>query len=63
MKDGILDEVLEMPSESGLPITLALVVSVVFIMLLTSHFILAAVFVGIALLTTAAWHLREPAEA
>jgi hypothetical protein len=62
VKDGLLDEVLEMPSESGWPITLALAVAVVFIMLVTSHFVIAAVFAGIAGLALGAWHLKEPAE-
>ena len=36
VRDGVLDEVLEMPSESGWPILLASALSIVFIMLLTT---------------------------
>jgi cytochrome c oxidase subunit I+III len=62
VRDGVLDEVLEMPSESGWPIVLAFALSIVFIMLLTTHFVIAGVFIGISALVLAAWHLREPAE-
>jgi len=62
VRDGVFDEVLKMPSESGLPIALGFVVTVLFIMLLTSHFVVAGIFAGIAGLLTAAWHAHEPAE-
>ena len=62
MRDGHFDEVLKMPSESGLPITLAFAVTVLFIMLLTTHFVVAGIFAGIAGLVLAAWHAQEPAE-
>ena len=62
VRDGYLDEVLEMPSESGLPIVLAFAVSLVFIMLLTTHYVIAGVFLGVAGVVLAAWHAREPAE-
>src|SRR3954467_10961037 len=56
VRDGVLDEVLEMPSESGWPIVLAFALSIVFIMLLTTHFVIAGVFIGISALVLAAWH-------
>jgi hypothetical protein len=34
-----------------------------FVMLLTTHFVIAAIFGGIALLVLAAWHSEEPVEA
>jgi phosphatidylserine synthase len=52
-----------MPSESGLPITLGFVMTVFFIMLLSSHYVIAGIFLGIAGLVLAAWHAREPEEA
>jgi cytochrome c oxidase subunit I+III len=63
VRDGYLDEVLEMPSESGWPVTLAFCVSIVFVMLLTNHYVVGCIFVGLALLALAAWHSKEPAEA
>ncbi|TML05905.1 MAG: hypothetical protein E6G36_01130 [Actinobacteria bacterium] len=62
VRDGHFDEVLKMPSESGLPIVLAFSVTVLFIMLLTTHFVVAGIFAGIAGLVLAAWHAQEPAE-
>jgi len=61
VRDGHFDEVLKMPSESGLPIVLAFAVTVLFIMLLTNHFVVAGIFAGIAGLVLAAWHAQEPA--
>jgi len=63
VRDGQFDEVLEMPSESGWPIVLAFAVTVLFIMLLTSHFVVAGIFAGIAGLVLVAWHVHEPAAA
>jgi cytochrome c oxidase subunit I+III len=60
VRDGYLDEILEMPAESPWPIVLAAAVTVVFVMLLTTHFVIAGVFVGIAALVLAAWHAGEP---
>ncbi|TML68056.1 MAG: cytochrome ubiquinol oxidase subunit I [Actinobacteria bacterium] len=62
VRDGVLDEVLEMPSESGWPILLAFALSIVFIMLLTTHYVIAGIFIAISALILAAWHLKEPAE-
>jgi cytochrome c oxidase subunit I+III len=60
--DAKFDEVLEMPSNSALPITLALAMSGIFVMLLTGHWTTALVFAGLSLLVVAAWHLHEPEE-
>jgi cytochrome c oxidase subunit I+III len=60
VRDGYLDEILEMPAESPWPIVLAAAVTVVFVMLLTTHFVVAGVFIGIAALVLAAWHAGEP---
>jgi cytochrome c oxidase subunit 1/cytochrome c oxidase subunit I+III len=58
--DADLDEVLRMPGESPWPLVLTLALTVVFVMLLTSHFVAAAVFVGVAALALLGWHLKEP---
>ena len=63
VRDGLLDEVVEMPSESGWPIVLAAIVSVLFVMLLTSHLIVAGIFAAVAALVLAVWHFREPEHA
>jgi cytochrome c oxidase subunit I len=60
VRDGYLDEVLEMPSESGWPIVLAFAITLMFIMLLTTHYVIAGAFAGIAALVLAAWHTQEP---
>jgi cytochrome c oxidase subunit I+III len=62
VRDGYFDDVLHMPSESYWPIAIAFSVTIVFTMLLTRHFIVAGIFVGVAGLVLAAWHMREPAE-
>jgi cytochrome c oxidase subunit I len=61
--DAEWDEIQEMPSESWVPITLAVAVSALFAMLITRHYVTAAVFAGFALLVVAAWHWKEPQEA
>jgi heme/copper-type cytochrome/quinol oxidase subunit 1 len=63
VRDAYLDEVVDMPSESAVPITLAFVVTVMFIMLLIGHYVIAAVLLGIAALVLAGWHAHEPEEA
>jgi cytochrome c oxidase subunit 1/cytochrome c oxidase subunit I+III len=63
VRDGRPDEVLDIPAESGWPIVLAAVVSVVFVMLLTSHVLVAAMFAGVAALVLVAWHSHEPEQA
>jgi hypothetical protein len=63
VRDGRLDAVLEMPSESPWPLVLALAVALMFVMFLTSHYVVGAIFVGLAGCALGAWHLREPQEA
>jgi cytochrome c oxidase subunit I len=60
VRDGYLDEVLEMPSESWAPITTAFCTLLVFVMLLTSHYVIAGFLLIPLALVVAAWHLREP---
>ena len=43
-------------------IVLAFAVTILFIMLLTAHVVVAAIFAGIAGLVLAAWHVHEPAD-
>jgi cytochrome c oxidase subunit I+III len=57
--DGEIDEVLDMPSDSPWPITLASALALVFVFLLTGHWTTAVVFAGAAALVLAAWHWRE----
>ena len=63
VRDARLDEVLRMPSESPWPIVLALCLTVVFVMLLTTHYAVAGIFAGLALAALAAWHAGEPEDA
>jgi cytochrome c oxidase subunit I len=60
--DGQLDEVVEMPPESAWPIVLAVTVTLVFVMLLLAHYLVAGFFAATALLALAGWHGREPQE-
>jgi cytochrome c oxidase subunit I+III len=60
--DGVFDEVLEMPSESPWPITLAGSLALVFVFLLTGHWVTALIFGGVAAAVIAAWHWQEPQE-
>jgi hypothetical protein len=62
VNDGLLSEVADMPPESPWPITLAVSVTVAFVLLLTSHYVAAAVLFGLAGLVLAAWHSQEPEE-
>jgi cytochrome c oxidase subunit 1/cytochrome c oxidase subunit I+III len=55
--------VLEMPSQSPWPITLAVAMSGVFAMLLIGHVLIAAAFVGICGLVLLAWHAKDPEDA
>jgi cytochrome c oxidase subunit I+III len=57
--DGELDEVLDMPSDSPWPITLAAMLALVFVFLLTGHWTTALVFAGAVGLVLGAWHWRE----
>jgi heme/copper-type cytochrome/quinol oxidase subunit 1 len=63
VNDAALSEIAHMPSESAAPITLALVLSLAFALLLTTHYVETAVLFGVALLVVAAWHWHEPEEA
>jgi cytochrome c oxidase subunit I+III len=63
VRDGLLDEVLEMPSESPWPLALAVCVSLLFVMLLTTHYAVAGLFAGLAAVVLAVWHSHEPEEA
>jgi cytochrome c oxidase subunit I+III len=63
VRDGLFDEVLEMPSESPWPLVLAICVSLIFVMLLTTHYAVAGLFAILAALSLAAWHWPEPEEA
>jgi cytochrome c oxidase subunit I+III len=63
VRDGYLDEILDMPSESPWPIVLALCLALVFVFLLSAHPVWAAVFLGGALAALGAWHWKEPVEA
>jgi hypothetical protein len=62
VRDGIFDDVLEMPSESPWPLVLAVCVSALFAMLLVRHYVVAAIFAGLAAAALAGWHWREPEE-
>ena len=61
--DAYFDEVLDMPSESWSPLLLAVAVSGIFTMLLLAHWVVAAIFGGLALVVVAGWHSVEPQEA
>jgi cytochrome c oxidase subunit I+III len=61
--DARLDEVLEMPSDSWAPVSLAAALSGIFVMLLTGHWTTALVFGGLAVAALVAWHWKEPEEA
>jgi cytochrome c oxidase subunit 1/cytochrome c oxidase subunit I+III len=58
--DGRLDEILQMPSESPWPVTLAAVCTLGFALVLSNHFVIAAVMVALAAAVLAAWHAGEP---
>src|SRR5205823_5189689 len=63
VRDAHFDEILQMPSESPWPLVVALSVAVMFAMLLTTHFVIAAAFAGLTALAVGGWHWREPQEA
>jgi cytochrome c oxidase subunit 1/cytochrome c oxidase subunit I+III len=60
VRDGYLDEVLQMPSESWAPISTAFVALLIFMMLLTSHYVVAAFLLFPLALVLALWHGHEP---
>jgi cytochrome c oxidase subunit 1/cytochrome c oxidase subunit I+III len=61
--DGLLDEVVEMPSESGWPVVLAAVATLGFALILSNHYIMAAAFAVLAAAVLTAWHAGEPGTA
>jgi cytochrome c oxidase subunit 1/cytochrome c oxidase subunit I+III len=63
VNDAALDRIAEMPPESPWPIVVALATSLAFALVLTTHYVAAAAFVGAAALAVAAWNLQEPEEA
>jgi cytochrome c oxidase subunit 1/cytochrome c oxidase subunit I+III len=63
VRDGLLDDILEMPSDSPWPIVLAACVTASFALVLVSHYAVAGIFAALAALSLAAWHSEEPAEA
>jgi len=60
VRDADLDEILKLPTESASPLLVALPVTLVFVMLLTSHYIGAGLCGALALVALAGWHSREP---
>jgi len=62
VRDGLLDEILEMPSESWWPLVTAACITAIFAFLLTSHFAIAGIFALTAALAVVGWHWREPEE-
>jgi cytochrome c oxidase subunit I+III len=62
VRDGLLDEVLEMPSESWWPLITAGSVTGIFAFLLTSHFAIAGIFAILVALSLLGWHSTEPEE-
>jgi cytochrome c oxidase subunit 1/cytochrome c oxidase subunit I+III len=62
VRDGFLDDLVEMPSESGWPIVVALCLTLLFTMLLTTHLVAAGGFAGLAALAVGAWMWKEPGE-
>ena len=63
VNDAALSSIQEMPSESPWPITVAFATSIAFALVLTTHYVVAAAFLGLALLGVAAWNANEPEEA
>jgi cytochrome c oxidase subunit I+III len=61
--DAWFSEIVGMPGESPWPIALAFALSLVVLSLLLSHYVIAAVCLGLCLLTLFGWHSKEPQEA
>jgi len=61
--DARFDEIIDMPSESWLPILTAAALTPIFVFLLLGHWVTAGAFGGVVLLVLFAWQLREPQEA
>jgi cytochrome c oxidase subunit I len=60
VNDGRLDEILEMPAESPWPVVLAAAVLIALYLVLSSHYVAAGAFFGLAGLVLVAWHAQEP---
>jgi cytochrome c oxidase subunit I+III len=58
--DGLLDDVVAMPSESAWPVVLATVATLGFALILSSHYLMAAAFAVLAAAVLATWHAAEP---
>ena len=58
--DADLDEVVEMPSESWMPIVLAATLAALFALVLTEHYVAAAGALVLALAAVGALHWKEP---
>jgi cytochrome c oxidase subunit 1/cytochrome c oxidase subunit I+III len=62
VRDGLFDEVVEMPAESWWPLVTAACVTALFAFILTSHYAIAGVFALLTALALVGWHSREPEE-
>ena len=63
VRDGVFDEVVDMPSESPWPVTLAFFAALALVMVLISHYAIAGIFLLLVLFSLAGWHWKEPQEA
>ena len=63
MADAWLDEVLDLPAGSWVPIALASCVALLFVMVLTSHYAIGGAFLALAGVCLVVWHANEPEEA
>jgi heme/copper-type cytochrome/quinol oxidase subunit 1 len=62
VRDGLIDEVLRMPSESWWPVVTAALITGIFAFILTSHYAIAGFFTLMTALAAVAWHGEEPEE-
>src|SRR4051795_6521083 len=60
--DGWTAEIVDMPHSSPWPILLALALSLLFAMLVITHYLFAAIFAVVIALTLLGWHSKEPHE-
>jgi cytochrome c oxidase subunit I+III len=60
--DGWTSEIVDMPHSSPWPILLALALSLLFTMLVITHYLFAAIFAVVLALTLLGWHGKEPQE-
>jgi cytochrome c oxidase subunit 1/cytochrome c oxidase subunit I+III len=63
VNDAALDRIAEMPPESPWPIVVAFATAIAFALVLTTHYVTAAAFLGFAVLAVFAWSTNEPEEA